>query len=576
MRGAAFGVVLALLACGSAKAATDIPQLPARIADAKAAVPAGWTQELAARGDLNGDGRPDLALVLRGDDPASIHTDANGVHFNENPRLLAVYFAQSKDGFRLAMQDHQLIPVKEQTDDDPIDGIAAGGVTIEHDTLRVTLGSFAEAVGSTAFTFRWQKDRFVLIGYDSNFTRRTDNTVTTDSYNYLTARWKHTVKQVTDDTPKVTWTDLPHHRLEALSEVGDGSDFDPLAPPPLPETAWNWADEDISGLGDGSDLGLHASQKICAGLRDLRPPAGDIPGSGGGIPSAGCNSEALYYGIGMKADPVKARACAFYEVGRQNPFAGLGILMSLYANGKGVKRNLDLATALACRIEGAPAELAGRVQHLQAMKADPAKAGTFDYCDDITSGYAGALCEELDANIADTKRNARIDAITAHWSKADIAAFNSLGDAAETYAEVSSDNEVDMSGTARGAFAIQRREDTLDAFAHTLASLENGTLPHATAADAQAADGKLNGLYRKIMALHVKPDQVGGYQSADSLPSTTVTHAGIRKAERAWIAYRDAWLALAARHYPDISPARLSAYLTRERIAYIADFAEAH
>ncbi|WP_102222685.1 lysozyme inhibitor LprI family protein [Acidimangrovimonas sediminis] len=576
MRAAGAIALLALLAAASVGAHGVYPTLPATLAGPGAAVPQGWRQEIAARGDLNGDSRPDLALVLRGADPNLKGKDDQGLPVDRNPRLLAVYFARAAGGYRLVLQNHRLIPVVPAPDYDPLTGIAAGGVTIARGTLQVALGSFGTSINSATFTFRWQDKRFVLIGYDSTSASRTDNTVTTDSYNYLTARWKHAVERVEDDAPKVTWHDLPRRRPEALAEIGDGLEFDPLAPPPIPKADWTWADADISGLGD--DPGLRATQKICARLHDLHPPASDIPGSGGGAPEGRCDSTALYYGIREPADPTRARACAFYEIDRpdlgDDPFAGIGMLMTIYANGRGAKRDLDLATALACRIYGAPAELEGRIEHLQAMKADPAEAKPFDYCDDITSGFAGAQCAGRAADIADAKRDARIAAITASWTKAERAGFAPLRRAAEAYAEASSDNEVDMSGTARGMFAIQRREAVLDAFAATLTRVAAGKLPQAGKADARAADAALNALYRKIMAISLAPGEVSGYQSADSLPSTTVTHAGIHTAERAWLAYRDAWRSFARHQFPAIAPTRLLAWLTKERIADLKPFAD--
>jgi hypothetical protein len=52
---------------------------------------------------------------------------------------------------------------------------------------------------------------------------------------------------------------------------------------------------------------------------------------------AGCDSEALYYGIGTPADPVKARQCAWLERGEHDGMLrGEVILMMIYANGLGV------------------------------------------------------------------------------------------------------------------------------------------------------------------------------------------------------------------------------------------------
>ena len=614
------------------------PVLPAEVAVPRAAVPEGWRLVTLARGDLDGDGRADAALLLRDAVPGLIVT-RDGARLDTNPYLLAVYLATPDGGFRRVLANHRLIPRHDDPQlADVIDGVVNGGIAIRHGTLQVTLGVFSgmsSGMGSDSFTFRWQDGRFALIGYDGTEVNRASGEITTDSYDYLTARHKHEVGSISDDRTRSTWSEIARRRMEGLDEIGNGLSFDPAAPPPVPGGGWNWADagKDMAAMGI-EDSTFRESQALCARLRHLWPPAPDWSGYDDIQPPGRCDSMALYYGIGEQPDPSKARDCAFYEIGREglndrvgSPFSGIGMLMTIYANGRGSPRDLDLATALACRIYGAPAEVDGRVRHLQAMKralagevplgtpggaggcahagnvsvcsgigaqvlsgrmtaqdfADSAIAAlhgkpaaalpAFDYCDDITSGLGGTQCAARDADIADAARTRRIDALIAQWSPADRHAFAALRRAARAYAEASSDNEVDMSGTLRGAFAIERREAVLDAFAATLDKLGKGTLPVTGAAEARAVDRKLNHLYLEIMAIHLAPGDVGDYQTPDSLPDTTVTHAGIRSAERAWLSYRDAWLSFAARRFPSVARASLLAYLGRERIADLVPFA---
>ena len=121
------------------------------------------------------------------------------------------------------------------------------------------------------------------------------------------------------------------------------------------------------------------SAAVCKRLEDRAPPAADRPTPAQARALKDCDSEALYYGEKGPPDFVKARLCAFQEDDEgkgdsrtEDVFAGQTILMQLYANGLGgVKRDLDQATAYACAIDGAPAEVDGRVQHLQALKTRP-------------------------------------------------------------------------------------------------------------------------------------------------------------------------------------------------------------
>lgn len=111
----------------------------------------------------------------------------------------------------------------------------------------------------------------------------------------------------------------------------------------------------------------------CESLKNLSLPSRDVPPASMAASLKGCSSEALYYGIGVPKDPVRARQCAYLErqdpdTGWPNLFAGTGMLMTIYANGIGVPRNLDIAMKFACEIDGAPAEEEGWLAHLQKLK----------------------------------------------------------------------------------------------------------------------------------------------------------------------------------------------------------------
>ena len=143
------------------------PVLPAEVAVPRAAVPEGWRLVTLARGDLDGDGRADAALLLRDADPGLIVT-RDGARLDTNPYLLAVYLATPDGGFRRVLANHRLIPRHDDPQlADVIDGVVNGGIAIRHGTLQVTLGVFSgmsSGMGSDSFTFRWQDRRFALIG----------------------------------------------------------------------------------------------------------------------------------------------------------------------------------------------------------------------------------------------------------------------------------------------------------------------------------------------------------------------------------------------------------------------------
>lgn len=331
---------------------------------------------------------------------------------------------------------------------------------------------------------------------------------------------------------------------------------------PAGATEWNWADDPASRRPEYA-----ASVAACERVRGRQPPAADRTGAAQARALADCDSEALYYGIGMPADPQRARECAWVEAntprtGTIPAFSGIGMLMTIYANGVGAARDLDLATALACRIEGAPFEVAGRVEHLQAIAAAPPPSVDFSFCDDITSGMAMAICARHDARLEEDRRSRRLDALSDRWNDASRAAFAPLRRAANRFARVSSENEVDLSGSGRWAFVTHHEQRQLDAFLALLETLESDSLPLATRDELQTADARLNRVYRQLMAVPGDPD--ASPADADRLGPGTVTRGGIREAQRAWIDYRDAWIAFAARHYWQLDDS-VATWLARRR-----------
>jgi hypothetical protein len=209
------------------------PDLPARAAGAEGFVPPGWALEDRATGDLNGDGQPDLLLVLRARDPANVlnNPGLGERRFDTNPRILAVAFA-GPEGYRLALQDHGLIPRRADPRlDDPFE---AGDLQVARGTIRLSLGRWASA-GSYAmerrsFTFRRQEGRFALIGFDAVETDRASGAVRETSVNFSIGQAVIGLGRVEDDRKRERRLTLPRRRPPALEEIGDGLAFDPGLP----------------------------------------------------------------------------------------------------------------------------------------------------------------------------------------------------------------------------------------------------------------------------------------------------------------------------------------------------------
>jgi hypothetical protein len=319
---------------------------------------------------------------------------------------------------------------------------------------------------------------------------------------------------------------------------------------------WGDAKDEIASSPE-----FEPSKAVCRRLKDRQPPPSDRPDRATAARLKGCDSEALYYGIGVKADPVRARQCAFTEMEDEaggSPFSGRTMLMTIYANGLGAKRDLDVATHLACGIDGAPAESHGRVLHLQDLKTRKWAGSDFHFCDDITSGLAMGYCADHQASIAGTRREAALAELTRPWTGAEKQAFRRLQQAHAAFVEAHGNGEVDLSGTARAAMQINAEERLRDELLDMLQRQARGEAPRLGPDRFRSADAALNAAYRRRIEETIAP-----------APAGAVTRAGIREAQRAWLRYRDAFLAFARIKFPQVPRDSLATWLTENRTAML-------
>lgn len=310
---------------------------------------------------------------------------------------------------------------------------------------------------------------------------------------------------------------------------------------------------------------LAAPVADCENLKNLSLPLEDAPPPSMAVSLKGCSSEDLYFGIEVPKDPVRARQCAYLERqapdnGWPNLFAGTGMLMTIYANGLGAARNFDIAMKFACELGGAQAEEEGWIAHLQKFKTENWQGQDFSPCDDITSGAAMGYCEAHEAKLAGAVRKTKLAGITAHWPGTERKAFAALEKAKNGYAAAVADNEVDMSGTARGALSIAARETEDGQFLATLEKAVSGGLPSVSQSDFVEADNKLNALYQKIQ------------KKSDTSDWGTVTKEGIKRTQRAWLTYRGTFTNFARSNFPSIAPQSLKKVLTEQRIESLENF----
>lgn len=300
----------------------------------------------------------------------------------------------------------------------------------------------------------------------------------------------------------------------------------------------------------------------CMRVEHATPPASDLTARRAGK----CNATAMYYdkrsqAVTSAAEWNKVRECALTS-------SDNGVLMMLHANGYGVAKNPDLAIKYACSLDGAAvAEMEARVGHL-ASGSGANTGKPFDLCDDITSGYMGAVCSSISERQNGKVRAARLARYERALPPTSKPAFKTLQAAADAWALKRQDEESDMQGTAAAGLAIDSGEHERELFLDDLLGLSSAKLPQFTAADYSALDADLNRSYQALLATPSKQKD-----QEDRIGDSTVTRTGVRATERAWLAYRNAWAAYLTATPSPVDPASIQALLTQRRIKQLSRIA---
>jgi len=279
-----------------------------------------------------------------------------------------------------------------------------------------------------------------------------------------------------------------------------------------------------------------------------------------------CNSYKLYSGIGTKVDYAAARKCAWSERLAQQAnlgpeyttsslFGGSAMLTVLYANGEGVEQNKALALRFGCE-----SDLSN--PGMQEIEKLPTQAHIVDkkefrYCDGAMTTFEMNFCAAYDAEIAQQKREDAFEIIMQQWPQKDRDAFKVLQSASENYVQAHGAGEVYQGGTIRDIRTNGIEERQRDKFLAAVQLFESGHLPKGTRLDFEKVDGDLNATYKQALSLAGNQDFKSDYG--------LIHPEGIRDAERAWLKYRDAWLAFAKLRYSTTDPNAWLTLLTRNR-----------
>ncbi|HEX7288411.1 MAG TPA: lysozyme inhibitor LprI family protein, partial [Candidatus Angelobacter sp.] len=290
--------------------------------------------------------------------------------------------------------------------------------------------------------------------------------------------------------------------------------------------------------------------KLCAEVKDVALPATDRPTAEETKVLAGCVSQELYFGFDKTPDPVAARKCAFLEMDRGNnePFAGKTILMMVYANGKGVVRNLDLALKLGCEVPGGPGDVAGRVHQLARFKQANWSGNNFSVCDHSGDQHMYRECAILDYRFDHLERERTLDAMAAKFTAPQKKMFETLRRETAAYFKVEAAKGINLTGTHE----IQENGFLERGFISSLEQLAGGDLPKFSAKEAAEAETAMNSDYDKARAIKRNI-------------ASNLTPEGLKETQQAWMRYREAWLKFGKARYPSVSEVSWKAWTAQQR-----------
>jgi uncharacterized protein YecT (DUF1311 family) len=208
---------------------------------------------------------------------------------------------------------------------------------------------------------------------------------------------------------------------------------------------------------------------------------------------------------------------------------------------------------------------------LHAMKEDPSIKEKLDLSDicDSTSGRVAGLCAEYDAQLNEHQREEKLKRMTKGWSEAQKSRFALLSKAKEDFAMASSAYEGDFAGTLRLAYSANAAESVRKGFLTSLEKFEAGQLPTGTEVGYRDADAELNQIYnQKLADSEDNAEETAKRDEGEDVKKMAADEPEyLRKFERVWLRYRDAWVDFAQIRYPSTNKYAWLILFTKDQTA---------
>jgi len=243
-------------------------------------------------------------------------------------------------------------------------------------------------------------------------------------------------------------------------------------------------------------------------------------------------------------------------------------LAEMFANGNEVEQDFSAAIHIICGENFmAPAERWGMLEHVLAMKRGQTDE-PLDFCNHSTSRDGGIRCAAQRDGEQGPELEARFESIRERWPGKTLDTLRQRADAfldADAFWEAEQSRE----GTMYAYAETHARLDREEKFLGLLDLYAGERAPAASEAERERADAELNAAYRKRLAAIEPCDP--DYQNC----SRPLEPENLRNAQRAWIPYRDAWIAFYQHRWRGAAPPaalrrEIATALTRLRTAELA------
>ena len=160
-------------------------------------IPKGWKKLIVKKGDLNKDKIDDIVLVIEKNDSINIKKsestyEASVVH-NFNPRIILVLFKDKDSQYNLVAKNEDGFIVSEgRSYEEGFEKLASpnndklsDSIAIKNNILHIyTYFEATRSYNSTEYIFRYQNNRFELIGLESNSNGASGGYVENSNYSF--------------------------------------------------------------------------------------------------------------------------------------------------------------------------------------------------------------------------------------------------------------------------------------------------------------------------------------------------------------------------------------------------------